>query len=72
MLTSRYLTSIKNLPAIMEQIRKGTAPEIFNADHLKSVGFASSNDRGIIPLLKSLGFLSDSGVPTARRGSSSM
>jgi hypothetical protein len=66
MLTNRYLVSVKNLPAILEQLRKGTAPDTFNADHLKSLGFTSSNDRGVIPLLKALGFLSDSGVPTPR------
>ena len=66
MLTNRYLTSVKNLPTMMEQIRKGTAPEAFTVEHLKSVGFTSSNDRAIIPLLKALGFLTDSGVPTPR------
>lgn len=66
MLTSRYMVSVKNLPAILEQIRRGTAPDIFNTEHLKSVGFASSNDRAIIPLLRDLGFLNDSNVPTSR------
>lgn len=66
MLTSRYLASTKNLPAIFDQIRKGTAPSNFNYEHLKSLGFSSSNDRAIVPLLKELGFLTDGGMPTNR------
>lgn len=66
MLTKRYLPSTKNLPPLMEQIIKGTAPENFNLQHLKGIGFPSSNDRPIIPLLKDLGFLTDTGAPTAR------
>lgn len=66
MLTKRYLASTKNLPALMDQIIKGTAPENFNLQHLKSIGFSSSNDRAVIPLFKDLGFLTDAGVPTER------
>lgn len=66
MLTKRYLVSTKNLPAILQQMRKGTAPENFTYEHLASLGFTSSNDRGVIPLLKDLGFLTDSGAPTER------
>jgi hypothetical protein len=66
MLTSRYLASLKNLPDIFQQIVKGTAPSTFNIEHLKGIGFTSSNDRGVIPLLKDLGFLSEAGVPTER------
>lgn len=64
MLTRRYLASAKNLSAIFDQIRQGTAPERFTTQHLKDLGFASSNDRAVIPLLKDLGFLSDDGQPT--------
>jgi len=64
MLTSRYLASVKNLPAIMQKIVQGTAPEKFTVEHLKSIGFGSSSDRAVIPLLKDLGFLSADGVPT--------
>lgn len=66
MLTKRYLPSTKNLPVLMDQIIKGTAPENFNLEHLKSIGFPSSNDRPVIPLLKDLGFLTDAGAPTDR------
>lgn len=66
MLTRRYLTSTKNLPAIMEAIVAGTAPERFTHAHLKGIGFRSSNDRAVIALLKDLGFLTDDGAPTDR------
>lgn len=66
MLTSRYMTSVKNLDAIMQKIIEGTAPAKFTAAHLKSIGFKSSNDLGVIGLLKDLGFLTPEGVPTQR------
>lgn len=66
MLTSRYLTSLANLPKIMAKIVEGTAPEKFNREHLAGIGFGGSNDRAVIPLLKDLGFLSPDGTPTAR------
>lgn len=66
MLTSRYMNGLKNLPAIMQQIVSGAAPEKFNVEHLKGLGFKSSGDRAIIPLLKDLGFLTSDGTPTQR------
>ena len=66
MLTQRYLSSLKNLPAIMGKIVEGTAPSKFTTAHLKSIGFKSSNDTAVLPLLKDLGFLSDDGTPTKR------
>jgi hypothetical protein len=66
MLIKRYLPSTKNLSAIMQKIVTGTAPAKFNVEHLKGLGFTSSNDRAFIPLLKDLGFLSSDGTPTAR------
>ena len=66
MLTKRYLPSVKNLPAIMAKVVEGTAPTRFTISHLKGLGFKSSNDNAVIPLLKDLGFLSDDGTPTSR------
>ncbi len=63
---SSYLTSTKNLPAILEQIQKGRVPPKFTYDHLKQLGFPSSNDRPIIPVLKALGFLDATGAPKER------
>ena len=64
MLTKRYMSSVRNLPAIFQKIREGTAPDKFTVAHLKKLGFTSSNDRAIIPLLKDLGFLGQDGTPT--------
>lgn len=66
MLTKRYLVSTKNLDDMLKKIVDGVAPPKFNTEHLKSIGFGSSNDRGIIPLLKDLGFLSEDGSPLPR------
>jgi hypothetical protein len=66
MLTGRYMTSVKNLSAIMRKIVDGTAPSKFTVAHLKGIGFKSSNDQGVIPLLKDLGFLASDGAPTQR------
>jgi hypothetical protein len=66
MLTKRYLLSTKNLSPILNKIIDGVAPPKFNLEHLKSISFASSTDRGIIPLLKDLGFLSADGAPLPR------
>lgn len=66
MLTTRYMTSVKNLPAIFGKIVEGTAPKKFTTAHLKSIGFKSSNDVGVIAVLKDLGFLSADGTPTQR------
>lgn len=64
MLTSRYMTSVKNLPAILQKVVDGAAPSKFTNAHLKGIGFKSSNDLGVIPLLKDLGFLTPDGTPT--------
>jgi hypothetical protein len=66
MLSKKYLNSVKNLHAIMRKIIEGTAPEKFTTEHLKKIGFPSSNDRAILGLLKDLGFLTESGNPTQR------
>lgn len=66
MLSRKYLNSVKNLPSILDKIVEGTAPEKFTTEHLKKIGFSSSNDRGAIGLLKDLKFLSEDGAPTQR------
>ncbi|WP_143757294.1 DUF5343 domain-containing protein [Clavibacter michiganensis] len=66
MLTKRYLGSTKNLENLLQKLVDGVAPPKFTNEHLKSIGFNSSNDRALIPLLKDLGFLSPEGNPTPR------
>lgn len=65
-LTKRYLLSTKNLDAILSKIVEGLAPPKFTTEHLRSIGFSSSQDRAVIPLLKDLGFLTADGTPTQR------
>ncbi|QNM83898.1 DUF5343 domain-containing protein [Sphingomonas sabuli] len=65
-LPKSYLTSVKNLPAILAAIQQAQAPDRFTQAFLESLEFKSSSDRLIIGVLKSLGFLDDSGTPTER------
>lgn len=62
-----YLMSITNVPAILEKIRTAGTPPKFTHEFLKAtLGFGSSNDRGVIKVLRQMGFLSTDGVPTPR------
>lgn len=65
-LSDVYVQSLSRFPAFFQQIRDAQAPSIFSQQLLKDWGFTSSNDRNFIPLLKSLGFLSQDGKPTHR------
>jgi len=63
-LSEAYMTSTKNLADILGAIRGGQAPERFSQKFLEELGFKGKNDRAIIRVLKSIGFLDDSGAPT--------
>jgi hypothetical protein len=65
-LPNAYLTSFKNVPAILKAVQAAQAPPRFTQKFLEGLGFANSNDRAIINVLKALGFLDESGVPTSR------
>ena len=65
-LPTSYLTSMKNLGGILNSIVGAQAPEKFTTRFLESLGFANANDRLMIGVLKSLGFLADDGRPTQR------
>ncbi len=65
-LPKSYLTSTKNLGAILEAIQQAKAPERFTVKFLESLDFKSTADRLIIGVLKSLGLLDDQGRPTQR------
>src|SRR5439155_11312787 len=41
-------------------------PPRFTNEFIKSLGYTSSNERAVIGVLKALGFLDQSGVPTER------
>lgn len=65
-LPTAYLTSFKNTASILQAIQAAQAPPRFTQRFLEGLGFANSNDRAVINVLKALGFLDDSGVPTSR------
>lgn len=65
-LTDSYVQTQGQIPDLFREIRQGQAPNQFTIQHLKDLGFQSSNHRLFLPLLKSLGFLTSDGKPTPR------
>jgi len=65
-LPTAYLTSSKNLPAILSAIQQAKAPERFTQRFLESLEFKSTSDRLTIGVLKALRFIDDQGKPTDR------
>jgi hypothetical protein len=65
-LPKAYLTSQKNLEAVLAAIQTAKAPESFTQKFLGDLGFKSSSDRLVINVLKSVGLLTDDGTPTQR------
>lgn len=65
-LPSVYTQVYGQIPEFFSKIQEGQAPSNFTQQHLKDIGFASTNHRAFIPILKAIGFLSPSGVPTSR------
>ena len=59
-----YMVSNNKIEPIFKKIETAAKPSKFTNEFLKNLGFSSSNDRAIIPLLKRLSFLSDDGTPT--------
>lgn len=59
-----YMVSNNKIGPILEKIRTAARPPKFTNEFLKRMGFTSTNDRAIIPLLKKLGFLTADGAPT--------
>lgn len=54
------------ISAIFDKLKAGQAPEKFNREFLRDLGFKSSNHIALIPLMKGLGFISADNVPTDR------
>ncbi len=65
-LTDAYVQVYGQLADFFDRIAKGQAPERFTRQHLKDLGFTSASFNAMIPLMKALGFLADSGSPTER------
>lgn len=65
-LADSYVQAYGQLPEVFKRISEGQAPDKFTRQHIKDLGFASSNFHAVIPLLKTLGFLAADGSPTSR------
>jgi hypothetical protein len=65
-LPKAYFTSTKNVDTILTAIQTAQAPPRFTQKFLEGLGFPGVADRLFINVLKSLGFLTDTGVPTNR------
>jgi hypothetical protein len=65
-LPTAYLTSAKNLEAILTAVQNAQAPDQFSYSFLENLGFKSSSDRNVVSVLKSIGFLDAVGKPTDR------
>lgn len=65
-LPSAYLTSTRNTAGILSALQKAAVPETFTYEFLKQLGYASSSDRPMISVMKSLGLLDAGGRPTSR------
>lgn len=59
-----YLSNYGSLRKFLAHIQTAGVPAKVTLQYLESVGFKSTNDRPIIGVLKSIGFIDGSGVPT--------
>lgn len=67
MQTVPYMMAVGNIPAIFQKIQTAGTPPRFTHEFLKTnLGFTASGDRGVIAVLKNMGFLTDDGAPTDR------
>ena len=60
-----YMMSNNKIAPIISKIQTAAKPPKLTLEVLRSIGFSSTNDRAVIPLLKKLSFLSEDGVPTS-------
>ena len=61
-----YTQTYGQIGEFLSKLQEGQAPAKFTQQHLKDIGYASTNHRAFIPLLKAIGFLSSDGSPTTR------
>ena len=60
-----YIISNNKIEPILTKIRSAAKPERFSTrETLVKWGFAASNDRAMVGVLKALGFLTENGTPT--------
>ncbi len=65
-LPNSYTLKVGKISDYFEGILNAEAPPRFSHKFLESIGFASSNDRTLIGILKELGFLNADGAPQDR------
>lgn len=58
-----YLPAVGNIPKILAKMQSAGAPDNFNVDFLRDLGFQSSQDRPFGKFLKFIGFLDAGGKP---------
>src|SRR5207253_5628316 len=64
-----YLPSYKNVGKLFDSIAAAKQPDSFTHQFLHdTLGIKGSNDRALIPLLRTLGFIDASAHPTAKYG----
>ncbi len=60
-----YLASNRNVETLFSKIQSAKVPDKFTHSFLQTtLGLKNTNDRGFIPLLRTLGFIDQSGNPT--------
>jgi hypothetical protein len=60
-----WVLANNRIPTLFDKIASAGRPERFSQDFLEKIGLTSSNDRGFIPLLRKLGFISEGGQPNS-------
>ena len=60
-----YMVSNNKISQIIASIQTAAKPPKFTFEVLKNLGYTSSNDRAIIPVLRKLSFLTEDSVPTS-------
>jgi hypothetical protein len=61
-----YLASNKSVSALFDKISVAKVPEKFTHSFLTTtIGLKGTNDRALIPLLRNMGFIDQSGTPTS-------
>ena len=59
-----YLLALKNIPTLFDKIASAKTPDKFTHQFLQTtLGLKSTADRQLIPLLRNLGFIDQSGTP---------
>lgn len=61
-----YTTVPGKIKPLLAKIRETGVPQKVTVQWLKTIGFTSSNDASLLGVLKTVGFIDSSGVPTPR------